>query len=205
MLHLETIEPKTLDLLKNLQALPLFAQTRLVCGTALALQLGHRKSIDIDLFGSIEDLPEIIRDECSSLGSFQTSTFSKNFKMFWIDGIKVDTVNYPYAWLDECLNIDGVRLASKRDIAAMKISAIINRGTKKDFIDLYYLLKEFSLQQILQLYMTKYQDGSEFIALKSLAYFEDAESDPMPYMFEGLSWEEIKSAIRTEVHEYIIN
>ena len=82
MLHLETIEPKTLDLLKNLQALPLFAQTRLVGGTALALQLGHRKSIDIDLFGSIEDLPEIIRDECSSLGSFQTSTFSKNFKMF---------------------------------------------------------------------------------------------------------------------------
>ena len=173
MLHFETIEPKTLDLLKNLQALPLFAQTRLVGGTALALQLGHRKSIDIDLFGSIEDLPEIIRDECSS--------------------------NYPYAWLDECLNIDGVRLASKRDIAAMKISAIINRGTKKDFIDLYYLLKEFSLQQILQLYMTKYQDGSEFIALKSLAYFEDAEADPMPYMFEEISWEEIKSAIRIEV------
>ena len=89
MLHLETIEPKTLDLLKNLQALPLFAQTRLVGGTALALQLGHRKSIDIDLFGSIEDLPEIIRDECSSLGSFQTSTFSKNFKMFWITSLRI--------------------------------------------------------------------------------------------------------------------
>lgn len=203
MLHLETIEPKTLDLLRKLQALELFAQTRLVGGTALALQLGHRKSIDLDLFGSIEDLPEIIKDECSSLGAFQTSTFSKNFKMFWIDGIKVDTVNYPYAWLDECMIIDGVRLASRRDIAAMKISAIINRGTKKDFIDLYYLLKEFSLQQILQLYMAKYPEGSEFIALKSLTYFEDAESDPMPYMFDAVSWDEIKSAIRATVKKML--
>ncbi len=199
MLHLATIEPKTLDLLKSLQALPLFANTRLVGGTALALQLGHRKSIDIDLFGSIEDIPELFKEECSSIGAMQLGTFSKNFKIFWINGIKVDTVNYPYKWIDECVIIDGVRLASKQDIAAMKISAIINRGTKKDFIDLYYLLREFSLHQILQLYMTKYPDGSEFIALKSLTYYEDAETDPMPYMFENISWEDIKSAIRNAV------
>lgn len=201
MLHIETVEPKTLDLLKKLQALPVFAQTRLVGGTALALQLGHRKSIDIDLFGDIEDLPEIIKDECSSLGSMQVSTFSKNFKMFWIDGVKIDTVNYRYGWLDDSLVVDGIRLASRVDIAAMKISAIVNRGTKKDFIDLYFLLKEFSLRHILNLYMQKYPDGSEFIAIKSLSYFEDAEQDPMPYMFDDVSWEEIKSVIKSAVAE----
>ena len=63
MLHFKTIEPKTLDILKRLQMLPLFKNTRLVGGTALALQLGHRKSIDIDLFGSIEDLPDTVRNK----------------------------------------------------------------------------------------------------------------------------------------------
>lgn len=199
MLHFETIEPKTLDLLIKLQNLPLFSQTRLVGGTALALQLGHRKSIDIDLFGSIEDVPEIIKEECAALGELQVSTFSKNFKMFWLNGVKVDTVNYSYEWLDDCLTLDGIRLASKSDIAAMKVSAIINRGTKKDFIDLYYLLKEFTLSQILELYMRKYPDGSEFIALKSLTYFEDAEQDPMPYMFEDVSWADMKAQILQEI------
>ena len=80
MLHVKTIEPKTLDILKRLQMLPLFENTRLVGGTALALQLGHRKSIDIDLFGTIEDLPDILKDECSSIGVMQVASFSKNFK-----------------------------------------------------------------------------------------------------------------------------
>lgn len=202
MLHFETIEPKTLGLLKDLQSLPLFENTRLVGGTALALQIGHRKSIDIDLFGKIEDLPEELKSECSALGNLQVSTFSRNFKMFWLDGVKVDTVNCGYEWIDECLLIDGIRLASKSDIAAMKISAIINRGTKKDFIDLYYLLKEFSLAHILKLYMQKYPEGSEFIAIKSLTYFDDAEPDPMPYMFDTVSWEEIKHSIKTVVANF---
>lgn len=84
MLHLATIESKTLDLLKSLQALPIFANTRLVGDTALALQLGHRKSIDIDLFGSIEDEPELMIEKCSSIGIMQISTFSKNFKSYAI-------------------------------------------------------------------------------------------------------------------------
>ena len=108
-------------------------------------------------------------------------------------------MNYSYEWLDDCLTLDGIQLASKSDIAAMKVSAIINRGTKKDFIDLYYLLKEFTLSQILELYMRKYPDGSEFIALKSLTYFEDAEQDPMPYMFENVSWADMKAQILQEI------
>ena len=201
MLHLETIEPKTLELLRKLQSLSIFENSRLVGGTALALQLGHRKSIDLDIFGKIAATPEEIHETCSEVGSFEISKTSKNINIYWVDGIKVDCVNYPYEWLEECRVLDGVRLASISDIAAMKISAIINRGTKKDFIDLHFLLKEMSLNHILDLYDQKYTDGSRFIAIKSLTYFEDAESDPMPYMFEDVIWEDVKKSIIAAVRK----
>ncbi len=201
MLHLETIEPKTLELLRRLQSLSIFEHSRLVGGTALALQLGHRKSIDLDMFGTIGASPEEIQEACKEAGELEISKTSKNINIYWVDGIKVDCVNYPYEWLDDCHVIDGVRLASVNDIAAMKISAIINRGTKKDFIDLHFLLKEMSLNQILDLYDQKYPDGSRFIAIKSLTYFEDAESDPMPYMFSDITWEDVKVAIVDEIRK----
>ena len=201
MLHLETIEPKTLELLRRLQSLSIFEHSRLVGGTALALQLGHRKSIDLDMFGTIEASPDEIQEACKEAGELEISKTSKSINIYWVDGIKVDCVNYPYEWLDDCRIIDGVRLASVNDIAAMKISAIINRGTKKDFIDLHFLLKEMSLNQILDLYDQKYPDGSRFIAIKSLTYFEDAESDPIPYMFSDITWEEVKVSIIDEVRK----
>ena len=201
MLHLETIEPKTLELLRRLQSLSIFEHSRLVGGTALALQLGHRKSIDLDMFGSIEATSEEIQDACRNAGELEISKTSKNINIYWVDGIKVDCVNYPYEWLEECKVLNGLRLASVNDIAAMKISAIINRGTKKDFIDLHFLLKEMSLNQILDLYDKKYPDGSRFIAIKSLTYFEDAESDPMPYMFNDVTWDDVKGSIISEVQK----
>ncbi len=201
MLHLETIEPKTLELLRKLQSLSIFEHSRLVGDTALALQLGHRKSIDLDMFGIIDASPEDIQEACKEAGELEISKTSKNINIYWIDSIKVDCVNYPYEWLDECRIIDGVRLASVNDIAAMKISAIINRGTKKDFIDLHFLLQEMSLNHILDLYDKKYSDGSRFIAIKSLTYFEDAETDPMPFMFNDITWGNVKSSIIAEIRK----
>jgi len=81
----------------------------------------------------------------------------------------------------------------------MKFSAITNRGTKKDFIDIYFLLQNYSLEQIMQFYIQKYPEGNEFIVLKSLGYFADAEDEPMPYMFKKADWEEVKNKIKTEV------
>ena len=201
MLHLETIEPNTLELLRRLQSLSIFEHSRLVGGTALALQLGHRKSIDLDMFGTIDASPEDIQEACKEVGELEISKTSKNINIYWVDGIKVDCVNYPYEWLDDCLVIDGVRLASVNDIAAMKISAIINRGTKKDFIDIHFLLQKMSLNHILDLYDQKYPDGSRFIAIKSLTYFEDAEADPMPFMFNDITWDKVKSSIIAEVRK----
>ena len=199
MLQYQTINPGTLQLLKDLQSLPFLQETRLVGGTSLALQMGHRNSVDIDLFGSVMLSPEEIRESLSENHSITIVKESKNINIYLIDGVKVDIVNYRYPWIDNPVREDGLILAGKKDIAAMKLSAIVGRGTKKDFIDLFFLLKVFRLQEILDLYLQKYQDGSMFIAMKSLTYFEDADSDPMPVMYENFSWESAKESIREAV------
>lgn len=97
------------------------------------------------------------------------------------------------------IEADGVRLASLNDIAAMKVSAIVNRGTKKDFIDLYTLLQSFTLDDILDMYSRKYSDGSLFIVMKSLTYFDDAETEPMPNVLNDTTWETVKDFLRKVV------
>lgn len=131
----------------------------------------------------------------------EVASVSKNINIFWLNGIKVDMVNYPYPWLDLPIEENRVRLASLNDIAAMKIAAIVNRGTKKDFIDLYTLLQSFSLDNILDMYSRKYSDGSLFIVMKSLIYFDDAETDPMPNVLNDTTWEDVKDCLRTVVRD----
>ena len=202
MLYYETIDAATLQLLKELQDVDVFQDLRLVGGTSLALQLGHRKSIDLDFFGKV-DFEQI--DVKEVFGKFETVTAikkSKNINIFEINGVKVDFVNYNYPWLQDLLIEDDLRLAQKKDIAAMKIAAITGRGSKKDFVDLYYLLNEFSIEQILGFYKQKYLDASEFIALKSLSYFDDANEELPLDMLKDISWENVKKRIRSQVIEY---
>lgn len=165
----------------------------------MALQLGHRNSIDLDFFGTVPETSEEILDALRENHEVTIIKESKNIHIYLIDGVKVDIVNYKYGWIDTPIEEDGIRLAGIKDIAAMKVAAIIGRGTKKDFIDLCFLLKQFSLKEILELYLQKYPDGSLFIALKSLSYFEDAEADPMPNMFEDVNWPDIKAFIRDSI------
>ena len=199
MLQYKTIEPGTLQLLKTLQSIPLLQGLRLVGGTSLALQLGHRKSVDLDLFGELPVDPLELRTELEEHFSVTVIKESKHINIYQVDGVKVDFVNYKYVWIDNPVQEDGITLAGIRDIAAMKVAAIIGRGTKKDFIDLDRLLHLYSLRDILDLYMQKYPDGSVFIAMKSLPYFEDAEFDPMPFMFEATDWDTVKGNIREAV------
>ena len=199
MLYLSTVESTTLELLKRLQQLPVLSNTRLVGGTALALQLGHRKSIDLDFFGQINVNSQELREALQTLGMLTVLSDSKNIHIYVLNGVKIDIVNYTYPWIDDVVCKDGIRLASPKDIAAMKITAIEGRGTKKDFVDIYFLLKTYSLNNILDFYAQKYSDSSSFMAMKSLAYFDDAEEDIMPCMLTDISWEKIKSQILSEI------
>jgi predicted nucleotidyltransferase component of viral defense system len=170
-----------------------------VGGTALALQIGHRKSIDLDFFGELKfEMQELI-SEIKEFAKLEILSESKNIHVYSINGIKVDFVNYKYPWLDNAVVEDEVILASIKDIAAMKIAAIIGRGTKKDFIDIAFLLQKFSMKEILDLYLLKYNQESVFIALKSLAYFGDAENNIMPDMLAKKSWEQVKKEIMNSV------
>ena len=116
-----------------------------------------------------------------------------------INDIKVDFVNYKYPLLTEYLFIDNIRMLSTKDIAAMKLNAIAGRGSKKDFIDLYFLLNEFSLEEILDFYENKHNDGSGFMVQKSLTYFEDANLQQQPKMYQEFNWETCKQKIIEEV------
>ena len=194
MLQKQVVDERTFLLLEKLQSIPELKDLRLVGGTSLALQLGHRISIDLDLFGSFDSsLPlEMFLFDFENVNKTSSNRFMQFFE---IDGVKVDFVNYNYPWLNEPLIEEGIKLASIEDIAAMKINAIINRGTKKDFIDIDFLLERYSLVQILELYQQKYGVKDYQIALRCLSYFEDAENETMPRMLVKKDWKTIKSDI----------
>lgn len=195
MLFYKTVYPQTLGLLKKLQSEDFFAGLRLVGGTALALQIGHRISVDLDLFGELKGDSISLNKKLTALGQTQLIQQTENIHIYSIDNIKVDIVNYPYPWLKPALKSDNLALATIEDIAAMKLAAITGRGSKKDFIDLYFILQRYTLSEILEFYEEKYIDGSSFQVLRSLAYFDDAEDEPMPKMLGYTSWQDVKKTI----------
>lgn len=203
MLSIRTILPDTLELLKQLSAQPELQGMRLVGGTALALQYGHRQSIDLDFFGHLQVSMDDIVLMAHRLGSVTITNQSSTILQMELNGIKVDVVNYRcYDWIDAPIVEDGITLASPKDIAALKINAIEGRGTRKDFVDVYLLLQHYSLAQILDFYKQKYPEHSEFRALLSLTYFDDAETQPMPKMLIKDTWEQMKSSIAAVVKLY---
>jgi hypothetical protein len=202
-LHYHTVEQGTLGVLKALFRLSELDDARLVGGTALALLLGHRNSIDLDVFGNI-NLPELTNaNVLEKVGSFTLLKSSASILTAIIDEVKVDIVNYNFPWIEEPIYIDGLRLAGIKDIGAMKLAAITGRGTRKDFIDLYFLLKHFCLDELMQLYCLKYKEGTPYLVLKSLTYFEDAENDESPKMFDNVKWDHIKTKINTVVRDFL--
>ncbi|MDR3093595.1 MAG: nucleotidyl transferase AbiEii/AbiGii toxin family protein [Bacteroidales bacterium] len=203
MLQTTTLSECTLVLLKRLQQLPVLKGFRLVGGTALALQLGHRKSVDLVFFGNVsltrDDIVEAVEDAGLEIIP-QKNTL--RIHIFEINKVKVDIVTLPYEWIEPPVQKEGVKMAGLKDIAAMKLEAITNRGSKKDFIDVYFLLQHFSLQQMLDLYCAKYPKGAVFNVMRSLTYFEDAEDNKMPEMLANVQWEEIKSKIQKTIKDY---
>ena len=202
MLYLETVQPGTLDLLKEVQSIPGLSGLRLVGGTALALQLGHRTSVDLDLFGRF-DPHESFRKILLDAGHEANGSEGGEVQSLSVDGTKVDLVNYPYPWLATPIEEDGIVLAGLPDIMAMKLSAAANRGRKKDFLDLAALLKSHSLSEMFSFYQKKFSVTEISFALRGLTFFDDAEDDPMPKMFVDLTWANAKSVLLTAVREFV--
>ena len=203
MLHYETIHPATLELLKTLMSRNELKDLRLVGGTSLALQYGHRQSVDLDFFGKPQATQDEIVEMARTIGELKILNRTNSILQMALNGVKVDVVDYSYyEWIDEPIVEDGLTLASPKDIAALKVNAIEGRGTKKDFVDIFELLKHYDLSDILDFYRQKYPNYSIFRALLSLTYFEDAESQTMPVMFVSDYWEKIKEVVLEKVKEY---
>jgi len=199
MLHTSTVYPTTLGLLKELMQLPALAEFNLAGGTALALQIGHRISVDLDFFGDVNFEPIEILDALQDIAEVSIISQSRAILILNTSGVKTDFVRYRYPLLQPVNEIDGIRLLSTLDIGAMKLAAITNRGRKRDFFDLFFLLQTYTLRNLFDAYNAKYRDGSEFLVLKSVTYFEDAEEDDVPAVFDtSLSWELVKRTIEKE-------
>ena len=199
MLQKQAVKPELLELLEQLMLVDEFTNFNLVGGTALALYEGHRLSVDIDMFGRRDIDTDKFTDILKEKGETIILSQSPKILIFSINGIKVDFVDYNFELLEPLTIIEGIRLVSKKDIAAMKLNAIAGRGSKKDFIDVFQLLNEFTLTEMLTFYSQKYPNGSEFMVLKSMLYFDDAENEPDPLMIIPISWEEVKERIVLEV------
>jgi len=177
--------------LRQLQELEDLEPFLLVGGTSLALQIGHRKSIDLDFFADnkkyqidLEAIPEIVKD----LGKVDVFHKRKSLLQMFLNDVKVDFVSYRYEFIENPLYEDGLKLASIPDIGAMKLSAITGRGSKKDFIDLYFLLRIYTIAELFDFHRKKYPDSADFMVYKSLTYFVDADAEDMPEMLESVEW-----------------
>jgi len=199
MLFTATVKPELLELLNAVMNVSNFDSFVLVSGTSLALQYGHRDSIDLDFFGNQPIDEDLFLSKLSLFGCVQLIKKSDNVLICTVNDIKVDLVSYPYTWIGPVIHVNKLRLASDRDIAAMKLNAIAGRGSKKDFIDLYFILQRFSLNEVINFYNEKYPDGSIFMVLKSLSYFEDADLELSPKMYIDVQWDEIKVFISEQL------
>ncbi|MEY4904056.1 MAG: hypothetical protein RLZZ292_1871, partial [Bacteroidota bacterium] len=199
MLQLRTIEPRTLELLKQLNNEPLLANNFLVGGTSLALQLGHRFSIDLYLFTHHPFNAEELLETLKRYFTVQPLTVNSTIFISVVNGVKVDVVHFKYPFAHPILEVEGVRLADIRDVAPMKLDAVTKRGSKKDFYDMYFLLQKYTLSEILNWYNTMFGHSTSFHVLRSLTYFEDAELMENPLVFDKkITWEKVKKSIIKE-------
>lgn len=211
MLCYTTINPTTLELLKRLMKFESIKNFYLVGGTSLALQLGHRISFDLDLFMENEFETQYIVNEIQSNFRFKiVQQKEKNSLIINIEFpiesgkfVKTDLLRYQYPLINALLEVDGLRLSSLEDIITMKLSAIANRGAKKDFFDIYELLDRYSLEQMMALFAKKFPNIEHFHILKSLTYFDDAENDFDPVSLKNTPWLKVKKRISEAVKVYL--
>lgn len=202
----EIISKATRDDLEILKRAGLLRNYYLAGGTGLAMQLKHRLSIDLDFFSKKAIDTKSLIQRLQKLGDFTVDKEAENTLNCRLNGTRLMFLQYDYPLLFPLLGIKGIKLADARDIACMKVSAISSRGSKKDFIDLFFICKKIApLEKLLALFEKKYKKVDYNMAhiLKSLVYFEDAEKEPMPKMFINVSWKEIKSFFRGYVKHSI--
>jgi hypothetical protein len=203
MLHKDPfiISEATFRLTQELQSLKELEGFVLVGGTSLALQLGHRNSIDIDLFSHHEFNGTELVEKLRNYYPVSSTLEKKNTVLSYVNDIKVDFVRHNYPYVLPPITEEGITFLSKEDIAAMKFNAIMRSGKRlKDFIDMYFLLEHFSMDTMLSFFVLKYPDTNPLIPIKAVTFFDDIDEniDP-PKLTQPLPLLEIKKRIKEAV------
>lgn len=194
-LHLEVLPETQQHLLDTLSVQPFISDFYMAGGTCLALQIGHRQSVDFDFFIPSDFNTSSIVNKLVEIGSYERENEERNTINGSLNEVRISFFGYKYSMIDGFKVYKSVRLAGLKDIAAMKLETIAGRGSKKDFIDLYFLLQHFSLKEIFSFHAQKYGIGlsNQYHHLKSLVYFADAEEEIMPVMLQPVKWNDVKS------------
>jgi len=198
----DILTEKGQSILEILKDQPIIGQFYLAGGTGLALQLGHRRSLDLNFFTRTQFRTPELLPQIGKAGNVSLLREAKDTLTVEIAGTQLSFFRYVYRLLLPPIDFKGrLQIAQIPDIAAMKLTAISGRGSKKDFIDLFFVCKTFSLKELLEFLAKKYDSPSysEYHILKSLVYFADAEEEPMPEMLSEVSWEEVKTFFQKEV------
>ena len=205
MLQTQTVDGSTLGLLKDLMAIPELEQFALVGGTNLSLRLGHRLSIDLDLFtNKAFDTEGIARILTARFPSTIIASRSDTMLFAFINDVKIDMVLLPYPYIEPIEVYEGwIRLVSLPDIMAMKMSAIARRGVKKDFWDVAELLDMYSLAEMIEFYKAKYASHDILHLVRALAYFADAEKQKDPDPLKKMTWKQVKVKMQITVKKYL--
>lgn len=184
--------------------LPALEKFALVGGTNLSLQLGHRLSVDLDLFSNQDFMSEdIILTLTEYFPSFELIYRTEKSCMGIIEGVKVDVILHKYDYIEPVKEIDGIRLLAISDIIPMKLSAMAQRGAKKDFWDIAELLNHYTIADMLELFGKKYKNHDYGYIVHSLYYFEDADNQEDPVDLKGVVWEQIKEKIKRAANEFV--
>ncbi len=204
-MHPETLATETRRVLEEISRHSFIGDFYLAGGTALALHLGHRESIDLDFFSVRDFSLGKMKKEVASIGRYVLINEEDGTLDGMLDDVKLTLLRYEYPLLFPLVDFKGIQLADERDIACMKIDAISSRGSKKDFVDLYFLLEKYTLSEIFSFFEKKYShiEYNKLHLLKSLAYFSDAEEDVMPKMLAAVSWDAVKERILQETKKMI--
>lgn len=202
----QVLPGNTKAILAVLEKSEIIQKAYLAGGTALSLQLGHRISYDLDFFTQEEFDEQMLLPEIKKISNFQLEKIAWRTILGKFKDVKFSIFYYKYPLLYSVKKFGMIKTTDSRDIAAMKIAAIASRGTKRDFVDLYFICKEIiSLPNAIQLYDKKYENlaATEIHIMKSLVYFYDAESDEMPKMLKKVDWENVKKYFEYEVRKIV--
>lgn len=200
-MHAGAVSLHAQKVLARLGASGVLTDAYMVGGTALALQLGHRKSYDFDFCTNKGLLSRDVAASLARVGRFTIDILQPPHTLIGeFETVKFSLFAYDYPLLDPFLNFSGVNLASLRDIAAMKLTAICGRAKKRDYMDIYAISQQHAFEEQFQWYDKKFGalGNNVYAIIKALGYFDDAEGDDMPEMLMPITWDEVKTFLLSE-------